>query len=110
MTFPHLPGECVTRWDWTDVVGFVAGGARFLLEIGGVVAFLIILWGALQYATAFGDDTKTGKAKQTIQSALIGIVIIAGAIMLVSLAWTLFSNQSLDLFEIITGSQFTVRC
>jgi len=52
---------------------------EILLPIGGVVAFLMIMWSGFLFITARGDLTKIGKAKQSLLWAVIGAAILLGA-------------------------------
>lgn len=42
----------------------------------GVIAVIMILFGALLYLTAGGDEEKVGKAKKTILYGALGVLII----------------------------------
>jgi hypothetical protein len=46
-----------------------------LLRIAGFIAVLYIVYGGVLYVTSQGSPEQTGKAQNTIQNALIGLVI-----------------------------------
>jgi len=60
---------------------------NLLLLVIGVASFVYMLYAALLYTTAFGDENKIKQAKKTITYALIGIV-------LATLAWTIVAVLS----------------
>lgn len=61
---------------------YVGGKAVFW---GGIVAVIMIIWGALQYSASAGDPGKAAKAKKTIIHASIGLtlMIVAAVIIMV---------------------------
>ncbi len=70
---------------------FIAGAIAFLLGIAGVVAFLFLLWGGLQWILAGGDKEGTEKARKKITSALIGLAIVFSAYALIFIIRALFN-------------------
>ena len=63
--------------------GIVAGLAAIMLVIGGI-----------QYATAAGNPKAIASAKETIISAIIGLVIVATGYLILGLFGTQFTNLS----------------
>jgi len=64
----------------------------FLNNIYGIVigitftlAVLVLVYGGIMYMLSAGDATKAGTAKKIITSGLIGVAIVAGAYLLISL-------------------------
>ncbi len=55
-----------------------------LLKTGGVVAFLFLLWGGLQYMISGGDEKAITTSKSTITYAVLGLGIILTAVFLVN--------------------------
>ncbi|MFA6486093.1 MAG: hypothetical protein WCT40_01855 [Candidatus Magasanikbacteria bacterium] len=62
-TFPQLIGEAIG-------IG---------LSLVGMLFFLLMLYGGLYWMIARGDSSKVDKAKDTIEAAVIGLVIVSGA-------------------------------
>ncbi len=64
------------------LASYVGGKAVFW---GGIVAVIMIIWGALQYSASAGDPGKATKAKNTIIHASIGLtlMIVAAVIIMV---------------------------
>jgi len=55
-----------------------------LLRIAGLVAIGYIIYGGILYVTSQGSADQTAKAQNTIQNALIGLVIAVIAVAVVS--------------------------
>jgi hypothetical protein len=66
----QLALENITNW----ILGFVA-----------VIAVLIVIYGGLLYLTAAGNDDQVAKAKKTITTGIIGLIICGLAYALVKL-------------------------
>jgi hypothetical protein len=57
--------------------------AYALLGLVGVIFFVMLIYGGVQYMTAGGNPDQETKAKKTLIYAMIGIIVIAGAWALV---------------------------
>lgn len=57
---------------------------RFILGFLGLVAVIIIMWAGYLWLTAGGEVAKIDKAKKTLISAVIGLVIILSAFVIAS--------------------------
>lgn len=55
-----------------------------LLRIAGIVAFIFLIYGGLQYVASQGNPDGMSKAQQTIAGALIGVAIATIAVVLIS--------------------------
>lgn len=62
----------------------IKGITNFVVSLVGPIAVLILIVGAILYATAGGEQDKMDKAKRLIMTAAIGILIIYGAFAIVS--------------------------
>ena len=56
-----------------------------MLYWGGIIAVIMIIWGALQYSMSAGDPAKAVRARRTIVSASIGIGIMMLAAIIVTI-------------------------
>jgi hypothetical protein len=72
----NLPGPNPTS---AGVGGFVANFYSFALLLSGILAFGAIVWGGVLYASGRGNPSKESDGKEWITSALIGILLLAGA-------------------------------
>lgn len=66
----------------TDTILFYT---NILLVVIAITSFFYMLYGAFQYATAYGDDAKIVLAKKTVTYAIVGIIIAGISILLVAL-------------------------
>ena len=69
--------------DLGSVISFIQQIFGIALDIVGMLAVIIVLYGAFLYVTAYGDDAKAETAKKTIFWAIIGVVMLALANTLV---------------------------
>lgn len=68
----------------------LVGITNFVVNLVAPVAILVLIVGAVMYATAGGNEEQTGKAKRLIILAIGGMVIIYGAFAIIS---TVVSGQ-----------------
>lgn len=54
----------------------IASISDFLLNIGGALATLMILYGGFLYVTSAGDEQKVKAAHQTLTYAIVGLVVV----------------------------------
>ncbi|HSW90096.1 MAG TPA: hypothetical protein VLH19_04465, partial [Patescibacteria group bacterium] len=50
-----------------------------VLAIVGLLVFVYLIWGGVEWITAGGDKSKTESARQKITNAIIGLAIVAAA-------------------------------
>jgi len=67
-----------------DPVVFVANFYRFGLIIAGTLAFAVIVWAGIKYTLSAGNPSAQGDAKSWIWSALMGLLLLAGAYLVLS--------------------------
>lgn len=48
----------------------------FLVMISGLAAFVMIVWGGVQWMTSQGSPGQIGEAKDKIQKALLGLLLV----------------------------------
>lgn len=60
----------------TNLAATIAGIIVTVLGLLGVVFFLLLMYAGFLYLTAAGEEDKVKKAKNTIVSAIIGMIII----------------------------------
>ncbi|MDO8488219.1 MAG: hypothetical protein Q7S31_02795 [bacterium] len=75
------------------VLSFVING---LLIVAGLIAFLFLLWGGVQWILAGGDKEGTEKARKRITNALVGLAIVFSAYALAYLVNAVFSVNILQ--------------
>jgi len=65
-----------------DLLTFVI---RTLFIFGGLAALLYLILGAFAWITSGGDKENVAKAREKIQAAVIGLILIVGVLAIVSL-------------------------
>jgi Na+/proline symporter len=60
----------------TNLVTVVVRLVNLALGFLPLVAVIFVILGGLQWMTSGGDEEKVGRAKRTISSAIIGIVVV----------------------------------
>ncbi len=70
--------------NFKDIGAVLTATVDWLLALGGLVGFVILFWGGLQYITAGGNEEKSSKAKNAILGAIIGIILIGSALAIIN--------------------------
>lgn len=78
---PIDPETSFTKGQLTDTLESLA---QWLLGIIGVIAVIMILYGAFLYITASGNDESVAKAKSVIIYGLIGVLVAVLSFAIVS--------------------------
>ncbi len=68
----------------------IVGITSMVVKVVGPIAVLMIIAGAIMYATAGSDEEQTNQAKRLVTAAVLGIIVIYGAFAVVS---TVISSQ-----------------
>lgn len=63
----------------TDLSRLINALLRFTLGVVGLLVFIYLIWGGVEWLTAGGDKSKTESARQKITNAIIGLAIVAAA-------------------------------
>ncbi len=74
----NLPGTSSS----TSVSGVIQNFYSFALAIAGILAFGVIVWGGIKYATGGGNPSAESDAKSWITGALLGLLLLAGAYLI----------------------------
>jgi hypothetical protein len=59
--------------------GFVANFYQYALMVGGILAFGVVVYGGVRYMISAGNPSGQSDAKEWIQAAIMGILLLAGA-------------------------------
>jgi hypothetical protein len=81
--------------------GYVRTAINLLLGFAGVLAFLYLLWGGVQWITAGGDKDALDKARKRITQALIGLSIVFSAYAILYIIRVLFN---IDLIQVVINN------
>ena len=79
---PAIPGMTGSVTAGTSPGAFIQGFYQFALMIGGVLAFGAIVYGGVLYAASAGNPSKQSEGKEWMKSALLGILLLAGAYLI----------------------------
>lgn len=72
---PVIPGTTTS----SNPIELIAGLYKFALSVSGLLAIAVIVYGAVKYAANPGNAANQSDAKDWITSALLGILLLAGA-------------------------------
>lgn len=75
----------------SSLSGIVATVIQAFLGLLGIIFLVLILYAGYQWMTAQGEEEKVTKAKDTLQRAVIGLIIIIAAY---SITYFVFSSLS----------------
>ncbi len=62
--------------------GLFANVLSSILALGGIVLFLILVFGGIQYITAGGEPPKIEAAKKTLTYAIFGVIFLAASFLI----------------------------
>lgn len=63
----------------TDLGLLISRLLNIALMIAGIMVFVYLVWGGIQWITSGGDSSKTEEARSRITAALVGLAIVAAA-------------------------------
>ncbi len=79
--------EVVTgRTTLTGMVLLIGNLLKSVMTIGGLLLLLYLIYGAIKYMTAAGNDKMVAEAQETINNALIGLMIMVGSYFIIRIA------------------------
>jgi len=73
----------------------------FFLSIGGIAAFVMIVWGGIKWLASAGNPGALGEAKDIIFSAVIGLVILLGSYLILNTINPDLVNMQLGMTPIV---------
>jgi hypothetical protein len=76
---PNLPGPLNTTPTGSSPGAYIKNFYSYALFLSGLLAFGAIVYGGIKYAIARGNPSGESEAKQWIWSALLGMLLLAGA-------------------------------
>jgi len=57
----------------------------FIVSISGLCALLMLVWGGFEWLTSAGDVARLSAAKETISSAIFGLIIVLSSYLLIKI-------------------------
>lgn len=86
-----LPSTEPAGWSLSDISTLLQNAINLALLLAGGIAIIYLIIGAFGYFTAFGNEEKATKAKQTITWAIAGVVLIILSKVIISEIWNIVS-------------------
>lgn len=77
----------------SDLGTLISALLRITLGIVGLLVFIFLIWGGIEWLTAGGDKSKTESARQKITNAIIGLAIVAAAFAISAVLSRFFGVQ-----------------
>ncbi len=81
------------QYDWCSVFDIGVKVVRIAFALASFVAVLYIIIGGIHYLTAYGNEEKATRGKQTVTWAIVGLIICILAYFLVSIVWETFVTR-----------------
>lgn len=75
---------------------FVSRILGLALMVAGILVFVYLVWGGINWITSGGDKGKTEEARNRITAALVGLAIVAAAWAIMQLISYFFGINVLD--------------
>jgi len=85
-----IPTEAVAGFSITSLGEFIGAIMQLLFILAGVLVFVYLVWGGIQWLTSGGDSGSTQAARDRITAALVGLAIISISYALVILIQAFF--------------------
>lgn len=63
----------------TNLGAVVTSAIGLALIVAGILVFVFLVWGGIQWIMSGGDKAKTEEARSRITAALVGLAIVAAA-------------------------------
>ncbi len=74
LSVPQPPG-----FNISDLGLLISNAIAVALIIAGILVFVFLVWGGIQWILSGGDKAKTEEARSRITAALIGLAVVAAA-------------------------------
>jgi len=83
----------------------ISSGVTAIIIVAGLLTFLYLVYGGIEWLTSGGDKTKMEEARGKITSAIIGLAIVAAAWAIMKLVGQFFgiNIQELNIPNAVTG-------
>lgn len=90
-----IPGGSNAYPTSTGPGGFIANFYQFALMIGGILAFGVIVYGGVRYMASAGNPSGQSDAKEWIEAALLGLLLLVGAYFVLNVVNPQLTNLNL---------------
>lgn len=86
----ELPNRVFGKGSVEEVVG---GGIKIILSFLGIVFFLLMVYAGLIWMMARGNEERVTKAKDTVEHAAIGLMIVLASYAIASVVFRALGSQ-----------------
>lgn len=76
ISLKNLVNTCKAKQDLAQISCLITLSTSYLLDIAGVIAFIMIIYASIVYLTSYGDENKAELGKKTLIWSVIGMIII----------------------------------
>lgn len=66
-----------------NLTSLIASVVEYALDLVGIIAVAMLVYGGFLYITSAGDETKAKQATATLTYAVIGIVVVFSAVVII---------------------------
>jgi len=73
---------------WENVCDAIGGVLTLIFGIAGAIAVIFLVMGGIQYMTSGGDKIAVEQSRGRITAAVVGLVIVLGAVLVVQTVLT----------------------
>lgn len=77
-----------------DIGKLISTGVSVIMILAGILVFVFLVWGGMEWILSGGDKTKVESAQKRITNALVGLAIIASSWALIKIISYFFGVQS----------------
>lgn len=78
----------------TDLGRLISTGVSVAIILAGILVFVFLVWGGLEWIMSGGDKGKVESAQKRITNALVGLAIIAASWALIKIISYFFGVQA----------------
>lgn len=76
---PNIGVDQPEGFQITDLGALIRSAIAIALIVAGILVFVFLVWGGIQWILSGGDKAKTEEARNRITAALVGLAIVAAA-------------------------------
>jgi len=94
-TITLLPEPSCGNWSCAgieDIALIIKHIIDLLLPVAGGITVIFLIWGGIQYLTAYGNEEKAQKGKTIIIWSIVGLVVIILSGLIVRWLWDIFGG------------------
>ncbi|MDP2665016.1 MAG: hypothetical protein Q8O97_03715 [bacterium] len=83
LKYPTFGGFDITAS--TGILGIIAWAYALIVGISGFAAFVMIVWGGVEWLSSAGNPSSMNSAKDKIKSALLGLLLVLASFLIIQI-------------------------